>query len=226
MIDYSSDDDDGVVIYTPTASVVSSPGSDDGAVVYTPAASTVSDPDEMVATPTTQASPVIFAGNFPSSGFPWHPPNNDQPPPLPAFAYPLLTRLTESTNSVPDEDDGASMIVHDAATTHDEENGEFDTKDIERAIKASQTSTSEERLISEAMRESLEDMSESCKDFEPVTREQHRIQSAYVEDMTTERGFHSKEDDEFFFGEYEDTMCHSDDDEHDGDGDETEREDN
>ncbi|EHL00899.1 hypothetical protein M7I_3294 [Glarea lozoyensis 74030] len=55
--------------------------------------------------------------------------------------------------------------------------------------------------IEKALKESLELLDLERLEYEPATREQHRIQSAYVEDLTAEPGYHSKEDDKFFFEE-------------------------
>jgi hypothetical protein len=73
----------------------------------------------------------------------------------------------------------------------------------------------ESREEREAFEKAMEISRGPQVDYLPMNVEQHRIMSAYVENMTSKRGFHTKEDDKFF-AELLDDQIEPDDDELDG----------
>jgi hypothetical protein len=92
------------------------------------------------------------------------------------------------------------------------DNGAFDANDIKKAISRSKNAIIEEeqQLIDIALRQSLAAL--PVCEYQPATREQHRIMSAYTEDLSAERAGHSKEDDEFFSEILDDTVESEEDD--------------
>jgi hypothetical protein len=186
--------------------------------IYTPSSSTDSE-NEMIATPTssTASEAMTESPPFPSDR------DNDDSQPLNSSAPNQTSedRAETSPEDVADEEDISNRSMWGTGVEN-EVVERFDSDEVRNAVAASTSliETALENDIQKALKESLELLDRARLDYEPATREQHRIQSAYVEALTTEPGYHSKEDDEFFFEEVQpDENDQEDDEEEDEDKD-------
>ncbi|EPE26854.1 hypothetical protein GLAREA_02768 [Glarea lozoyensis ATCC 20868] len=180
--DWSSEDGDNQNIYTPTSSTDSA--------------------NEMIATPTSStASQTVTESPSPAPGQ-----ENSESQPLNSSTTPNLPlddRAEASCEAPADDEEVSDISMWPTATRTDDNAEEFDPVEVQNAVAASASFTEMALAqdIEKALKESLELLDLERLEYEPATREQHRIQSAYVEDLTAEPGYHSKEDDKFFFEE-------------------------
>jgi hypothetical protein len=198
--------------------------SDGDMVIHTPGTSDDTSSDEMMATPTSSTATIIAPDNSPIFSF--SPPtnernheNNNQP--FPSFLrapIPLREKMKMSLGIVVDEEDEWSPDEADVSVLAPKyynefgswrskwSSGDYDMGDTSQIMPKSYFDLvkEEQREIELALGQSLAAM--PVCEYQPATREQHRIMSAYTEDMTTEQHVHTKEDDEFFSEVLDDTI--------------------
>jgi hypothetical protein len=192
---------------------------DDEMVIHTPTSSADTSSDEAMATPTSSTATVTAAGT-PASDESSPVPlsqgqNNDQTSNYTTSLLATLNQFEVSPEMVAGEEDASNPIPILGSDMTNEEASIFNMEALQEAIDASQYDY-ESEAERQALRTALRASRGPLWDYLPATREQHRIMSAYVEDMTMERGYHTKEDDKFFFEELLDDTVEPDGDDIEG----------
>jgi hypothetical protein len=190
---------------------------DDETMIYTPTSSADTSSDEMIVTPTSSTATVTAVATPTAS------------PSFPATFDELNNSSTNSNEASSSEISNDFQGFPEIDADEEDELASitpiFNLPVVEgrRSLFASQEELNwlswnyESREEREAFEKAMEISRGPQVDYLPINREQHRIMSAYVENMTSKRGFHTKEDDRFFAELLEDQIEPDDDELNGGD---------